>query len=178
MKKRSIVSLVVGGLMAAMLPGAAVAQTEGEVTATFAFNPTCEFGQGSQMQSCEIDESESILTITFSNPQSLSGAFDGIAVLNGSYVGNLADGTFETFGSAFFAGEVEGCGPGTVNFDYAGKGTINADNTNTFESDVYTIVPGGSLAITGGYEQTGTDIDNGDGSATNTYAAIFSCGEG
>ncbi len=45
-KKRSTTSLVVGGLMAAMLPGVAVAQTTAERGVTFAGNVTGDFGQG------------------------------------------------------------------------------------------------------------------------------------
>ena len=174
-KKRYITSLAAGALMAAMLPGAAMAQTEGDVGLTFALNPTCEFGQGSDMAPCEFDESGPIMTITFSNPQSVSGAFEGIAVLNGTYVGNQGDGTFESSGTAFFAGEVEGCGAGTVNFDYTSSGTINEDGSNSFDHDTYTIVPGGTLAVTGGYEQTAEETPNDDGTSNGFYTATYSC---
>lgn len=175
MKKRHITSLVAGGLMAAMLPGAAMAQTEADVGLTFALNPTCDLGQGSTMAPCEVDESGSIITVTFSNPQRVSGAFDGIAVLNGTYVGNMGDGTFESSGTAFFAGEVEGCGAGTVHFDYSSSGTIAEDGSNTFDHDTYTIAPGGTLAVTGGYEQTGEETPNGDGTSNGVYTATYSC---
>ena len=175
MRKRSILSVVVGGLMAAMLPGAAVAHTEHDVALTYSLNPQCEFGQGSTMPPCEVDENGPVITIIASNPQSLSGAFDGIAVLNAVWVGDQGAGTFEATGTAFFAGEVDGCGPGTVNFDYTSAGTINADGTNTFDHDTYIIVPGGSLAVTGGYEQTGEEVPNGDGTATIPYTAEYSC---
>jgi len=49
MKKRAIIGLVAGGLIAAMLPGVAVAQMEGEGTTTYTVNVTCEAGQESPL---------------------------------------------------------------------------------------------------------------------------------
>lgn len=175
MKKRFITSLVAGGLLAATLPGVAAAQTDNDVALTFALNATCEFGQGSDMAPCGPDEDGNPMVLTFSNPQSASGAMNGIAVLNGRFIPNGEDGTFTTSGSAFFAGEVEGCGSGTLNLDYAGNGIMNEDGSNTFESDVYTIVPGGSLPVTGSYEQTVPDAQNDDGTTTAIYAASLTC---
>jgi len=129
------------------------------------------------MAPCEFDKSGPVITITFSNPQSVSGAFEGIAVLNGTYVGNQGDGTFESFGTAFFAGEVEGCGSGTVNFDYTSSGTINEDGSNSFDHDTYTIVPGGTLAVTGGYEQSAEETPNDVGTSNGYYTAAYSCDE-
>ena len=177
MKKRHITTLVAGGLLAAMLPGAAMAQTEAEVALTFALNPTCDFGQGSSMEPCGPDESGESIELTFSNPQHASGAMNGISVLIGTYVPGI-DGTFATSGTAFFAGEVEGCGAGTVYLDYAGAGTMNEDGTNTFESDVYTVVPGGSIPVSGSYEQTVPDRQNDDGTATAIYTAALTCEAG
>jgi hypothetical protein len=174
-KKRFITSLAAGTLMAAMLPGMATAQTEGQVALTYALNFQCEFGQGSATPPREVDESVPSITIVVMNPQSLTGAFDGIAVLDGHWVGDQGAATFETTGTAFFAGEVEGCGVGTVIFDYTSAGTINEDGSNTSDHDTYTIVPGGTLAVTGGYTQTGEEIPNGDGTATIPYTATYSC---
>ena len=97
MKKRYITSLVAGGLMAAMLPGAALAQTEAEGAVTFGENITCEYGQGSAavLPACEASEDGTMLTLTFLNPQTRTGPFDGISVLDGTMVGNFAEATFE-----------------------------------------------------------------------------------
>jgi hypothetical protein len=116
-----------------------------------------------------------IPAITFSNPQSAAGAFTGIQTLNGTYLPNLADRTFEASGTAVFAGEVEGCGVGVVYFDYRGSGTIATDGSNVFESDTYTAVPGGSLPIVGSIAQSGIDAANGDGTSTAPYSGTYAC---
>lgn len=174
MKKRHLTTLAAAAFAAAMFPGAALGQEEGEIALTFALNPTCDFGQGSTMDPCGPDDAGNPMVLTFTNPQNASGAMNGISVLTGSFVPG-ADGTFATSGTAFFAGEVPGCGAGTLYLDYAGNGTMNEDGTNTFESDVYTIVPGGTLPASGSYAQTVPDVQNGDGTATAIYTASLSC---
>jgi hypothetical protein len=180
-KKRFIISLVTAGLMAAVLPGLAAAQTEGEGTLVFGDNNTCEFGQGSALPlpACEFNEDGTIITITFSNPQDRSGPFDGVQVLSGSFVGNTADFTFEVSGTSYFAGEVEGCGPGTVYFDYAGGGTLDENLAPVWETNTYTAVPGGTLPITATIDEVGVNAatPNGDGTSTLTYTATYSCDE-
>ncbi len=111
MKKRFIISLVAGGLMAAMLPGVAAAQTEGEVTTTYTPNVTCEFGQESPLSlpPCEFDEEAGLLTFTMLNPASTTGAFEGVQVLDAGGVQNVADGSFSGSGLVFWSGTVEGC---------------------------------------------------------------------
>ena len=136
------------------------------VTATNRSEQAVDFGQGSSrsLPPCETHARGTIPAITFSNPQTVSGAFDGIQVLNGTYVASPDGRTFSTSGTALFAGLIKGCGVGTVYFDYAGEGTINTDGSNGFGSDTHTVVPGGTLAVTGSYEQR-----QGDGGMMNPY---------
>lgn len=179
MKKRYITSLVAGGLMAAMLPGAAMAQTEAEGPVTFGDNVTCEFGQGSAaaLPACEANEDGTVLTITFMNPQIRSGPFDGISVLDGAMVANFAEASFEVSGSVFFAGEVEGCGEGTVMFDYAGSGIQDESGALVWDTNMLTSVPGGTLPVTATIDELGTNeaTPNGDGSSTLTSVVTYSC---
>ena len=49
MKKRTVTGILVGGLMAAVVPIVAAAQTEGEITLTYSENMTFDYGQGSAM---------------------------------------------------------------------------------------------------------------------------------
>ena len=165
--------------MAAMLPGAAMAQTEGESTVVFGENVTCEFGQGSEaaLPACEASEDGTMLTITFLNPQTRSGLFEGISVLDGTLVGNFAEATFEVSGSVFFAGEVEGCGEGTVYFDYAGSGIQDESGALIWETNGLTSVPGGTLPVTATIDELGTNeaTPNGDGTSTLISTVTYSC---
>jgi hypothetical protein len=178
-KKRYITSLVAGGLMAALLPGAAMAQTEAEGTVTFGDNVTCEYGQGSAaaLPACEASEDGTIMTLTFLNPQIRTGPFDGISVLDGVLVGNFAEATFEVSGSVFFAGEVEGCGEGTVLFDYAGSGIQDETGALIWETNLLTSAPGGTLPVTATIDELGTNeaVPNGDGSSTLISTVTYSC---
>jgi hypothetical protein len=178
-KKRTITSLVAGGLLTAMLPGVALGQTEAEGTDTYAENVTCEYGQGSAaaLPACEASEDGTILTLTFVNPQTRSGPFDGISVLDGTMVGNFAEATFEVSGSVFFAGEVEGCGEGTVLFDYAGSGIQDETGALIWETNMLTSVPGGTLPVTATIDELGVNEAtlNGDGSATLISNVTYSC---
>ena len=168
----------------------AVAQTGGAIALDFTLNATCDFGQGSSrsLPPCETHARGTIPAITFSNPQTVSGAFDGIQVLNGTYVASPDGRTFSTSGTALFAGLIKGCGVGTVYFDYAGEGTINTDGSNGFGSDTHTVVPGGTLAVAGSYEQRQgdggmmnpytrpeTDVSNGDGTSNARSSGTISC---
>jgi hypothetical protein len=178
-KNRYITSLVAGGLMAAMLPGAAMAQTEGEGTLIFGDNVTCDFGQGSELAlpACDASEDGTMVTITYSNPQERSGPFDGISVLNGQLDGNFAEATFEVSGTMFFAGEVEGCGVGTVYFDNAGAGIQDESGALIYDTNTFTSMPGGTLPVTAVIDEIGTNeaTPNGDGSSTLTYTVTYSC---
>ena len=174
MQKRHLTILAAAALAASLLPGAAVAHGDEDIELTFALNPTCEFGQGSEMAPCEMDENGMPVALTFSNPQHMGGLLEGMAVLNGTYVPDPATGTFESFGSAFFVGEVHECGEGMLMLDYAGSGTMNEDGTNTFDSDVYTVV-GGTIPVTGRYEQEVPEVPNADGSATAIYHPSLTC---
>ena len=179
MRKRSILTIVVGGLLAAMLPMAAAAQTEGEGAVTFGDNITCDFGQGSAvaLPPCEASEDGTMLTITFQNPQVRSGPFEGISVLDGKLVGNYADATFEVSGTVFFAGSVEGCGEGTVYFDYAGGGIQDESGALIWETNGLTSVPGGTLPVTATIDEIGTNeaVPNGDGTSTLISTVSYSC---
>ena len=175
MRRRHLTTLAAAALAASLLPGATVAHDDEEIDLTFALNPTCEFGQGSDMAPCEADEDGVPLAITFANPQHASGVLEGMAVLTGTFLPDYANGTFKAHGTAFFAGEAHDCGEGTLHLDYAGSGTINEDGTNTSESDVYTVMPGGTLPVTGSYEQTVAEVPNDDGTATATYTASLTC---
>ena len=179
MKKRYITSLVAGGLMAAMLPGAAMAQLEGEGTTTYTLNATCEFGQGSPMSlpPCAFDEEAGLVTITLLNPAITTGAFEGVQVLDAVGVQNLADGSFSGSGLIFWSGTVEGCGAGTFFAETDFAGAPDADGVNNFTVNDFTIVPGGSLPISGTYEGRGPEVPNGDGSATSQVRYSYSCDE-
>ncbi len=178
MKKRYITSLVAGGLMAAMLPGAAMAQMEGGGDLLFSGNTTCEFGQGSpqELPPCEADDS-GVVTLTFTNPQDRSGSFDGFQFLEGSVVLDTTTGTFEATGYSYFAGAVEGCGSGTIYFDWEAVGALNAHGVPEFEVNQYASTPGGTLPVTATVVETPTEVPNGDGSSTTSYTAEYSCDE-
>jgi len=179
MKKRSIFTLLVGGLMAAMLPAAAAAQMEGEIILTYSENTTCEFGQGSAqgLPACEMSEDGTMITLTFVNPQTRTGTLEGHSVLYGELHGNLAEATFEASGITFFAGEVEGCGAGTVYFDWAASGVQDETGGLIWETNTLTAVPGGTLAITATTDELGTNdaVQNADGSFTMTSPITYSC---
>ena len=178
-KKRAITGLVAGGLMAAMLPGMAAAQTEGEGTTTYYGNVTCEFGQESPLglPPCEFDEEAGLLTFTMLNPGTTTGALEGMQVFDAVGVQNVADGSFSGSGLLFWSGTVEGCGAGTFYAETDFAGAPNADGVNDFSVNDFTIVPGGSLPITGTFEARGAEVPNGDGSATQAYRATYSCDE-
>jgi hypothetical protein len=175
-KKRFITSLAAGTLMAAMLPGVAAAQTEGEGTTTYIANFTCEFGQGSPLSlpPCEVDE-EGLVTVTMLNQGTTTGALEGMQVLDAVAELNLADGSFSGSGSLYWTGTVEGCGAGTYVAEAEFAGAPGADGITNFSVNNYTIVPGGSLPITGTWDGTGAEVPNPDGSATQTTTTTYSC---
>lgn len=179
MRKRSILSVLASGLMAAMLPMGAAAQTEGEINLSYSENTTCDFGQGSPMAlpPCEMSEDGTMMTLTFVNPQTRSGAFDGVSVLYGTLMGNLAEGTFEAGGTTFFAGTVEGCGEGTVYFDWAASGVLVEDGSLLWETNTLTSVPGGTLPVTATTDELGTNdaVQNADGSFSMVSPVTYSC---
>ncbi len=178
-KKRLLTSILASGLLAVMLPGVAAAQTEAAGTVTFSDNVTCEYGQGSEaaLPPCEMSEDGSLLTLTFTNPQVRTGTFEGISVLDGELRGNLAEATFEADGTVFFAGEVEGCGSGTVYFDWAGSGIQDETGALVWQTNTLTTAPGGTLAVTATIDESDTNgpVPNGDGSSTLNAAIAYSC---
>ena len=179
MRKRSIFTTIAGGLLAAMLPIAAAAQTDGEITLTYSENMTCEYGQGSAqaLPPCEMSEDGTVLTLTFVNPQTRSGAFEGHSVLYGWLKGNFAEATFEAGGTTFFSGEVEGCGAGTAFFDWAASGVQDESGALIWETNTLTSVPGGTLALTATTDELGTNdaVANADGSFTMISPVTYSC---
>ena len=179
MKKRPIIGLVAGGLMAAMLPGVAASQMEGQGSTTYTTNVTCEFGQESpfSLPPCEFDEEVGLMTFTMINPASTTGAFEGVQVLEAVGGQNVLDGSFSGSGTLFWSGTVEGCGAGTFFAETEFAGGPDADGVNDFSVNDFTIVPGGSLPITGTFEARGAEVPNGDGSATQAYRATYSCDE-
>jgi hypothetical protein len=176
-KKRLIISLVAGGLMAAMLPGVAAAQMEGEGTTTYIGNPTCEFGQGSPLSlpPCGFDEAAGLMTFTMLNPATTTGVLEGMQVFDAVGVQNVADGSFTGSGLLFWTGTVEGCGEGTFYAEGEFAGVADADGVTTFSVNTFTVVPGGSLPITGTWDGTGTEVPNADGSATQATTFTYSC---
>ena len=165
--------------MAAVVPIVAAAQTEGEITLTYSENMTCDSGQGSAMAlpACEMSEDGTVLDLTFVNPQTRSGAFDGHSVLYGWLEGNLAEGTFEAGGTTFFSGEVEGCGSGTVYFDWAASGVLDESGALIWETNTLTSVPGGTLPVTATTVELGANdaVQNDDGSFTMISPVTYSC---
>jgi hypothetical protein len=163
--------------MAAMLPGVTAAQTTAEGGVAFAGNVTCEFGQGSEkpLPPCERDEGGTIATLTMINPQDRTGPFEGTQFLQLTVALDTTDGTFTGEGSSFFAGEVEGFGTGTVHFDYEAVGYTNADGVPEFETNRYTSVPGGTLAVTATIDELTVETPNGNGTAWIPYTATYSC---
>ena len=165
--------------MAAMLPGAAMAQMEAEGTTTYTLNPTCELGQESPLSRppCAFDEEAGLLTFTMLNPASTTGAFEGVQVLEAEGVTHVADGSFSGSGLIFWSGTVEGCGAGTFFAETEFAGAPDADGVNIFSVNDFTIVPGGSLPITGTYEGRGPEVPNGAGSASSQVRYSYSCDE-
>jgi len=175
-KKRRMISLLGAGLVAVMLPGAVTAQTEqAEGTTTFAANITCELGQGSPLDlpACEADDSALYLTVL--NPARKTGTFDGVQILDATARMNPADGSFTYSGLAFFVGTVEGCGSGTVYFAVEGEGMPNEVGASTWTSNTHTVVPGGTLPLTGILDESGTEVINDDGTVTWSYTGTYSC---
>ena len=179
MKKRSMLSVLAGGLMAAMLPMGAAAQTEGEINLSYSENMTCDFGQGSPMAlpPCEMSEDGTMMTLTFVNPQTRTGAFEGVSVLYGWLTGNFAEATFEAGGTTFFVGEVEGCGEGTVLFDWAASGVLDENGAPIWETNTLTSVPGGTLPVTATTDELGTNdaVQSADGSFSMISPVTYSC---
>lgn len=173
-------SLLAGGLMAAMLPGAASAQSDAEGTMTFAFTLTCDVGQGSPwaLPPCEMNEDTGILTVTVLSPDKVTGTFDGVQVRDGAIELDTANGDFAYAAQVMFSGTVEGCGAGTVYFEADGEGTNDADDIATFTSNTYTIVPGGTLPVVGSLDLSGTEVPNDDGTETMSYTGTYTCEPG
>jgi hypothetical protein len=179
MRKRLTMALVAGGLLAAMLPGMAAAQTEGEGTSTYAPHYTCEAGQGSPLSlpPCEFDEEAGLLSVTFLHPGITTGALEGVQLFDGVAVVDLAEGSYSGTASMFWSGTVEGCGAGTFYAEGEYAATTGPDGTDTFSVNTYTIVPGGSLPITGTIDGDGTEVLNADRSRTLSITATYSCDE-
>ena len=176
MKKRLMIGLLTAGLAATMLPGVATAQTrEAEGATTFAANFTCEFGQGSPLMlpACEVDDTAMHLTVL--NPARKTGTFDGVQVLDATVDMDPADGSFADSGLAFFAGTIAGCGSGTVYFAVEGKGMPNDVGASTWTSNTHTVVPGGTMPLTGTLDESGTEVVNDDGSVTWSYTGTYTC---
>jgi len=169
-------AVILGGLMAAMVSTVAAAQTSGESDLVFSSNFTCDLGQGSgrSLPPCVADEN-GVVTMAFSNVQDRSGAFDGVQLLEASGQLDTNDGTFEAAGYSFFAGSVEGCGTGTMYFDWEAVGAMNAEGLPTFEINRYTSAPGGTLAVTATLEELVTETPNGDGTSSIPYTFEYSC---
>jgi hypothetical protein len=77
----------------------------------------------------------------------------------------------------FWAGTVEGCGPGTFFAEGEFEGVSDAEGVSTFTVNDFTIVPGGTLPITGTFDGRGTEVLNPDGSADNAITATYACEE-
>jgi len=118
------------------------------------------------------------VTITNNNPAHPTGAFEGVQVLRGTADLDPEAGTLVGSGIAFFSGVVEGCGVGTVYFEYAGTGAMDADGVLVGQTDTYAIAPGGTLPVTGSWEWTGTETMNDDGTLTWDYDATYTCDDG
>ena len=177
MKKRSIIGVLAGGLMAAMLPGAAAAQNDAEGTMTWANNPTCRADQevAWSLPPCEQDPDTGILTLPFVNPDKMTGTFDGVQVREGVLEFDVGNADFTYSARALFMGTVEGCGSGTVYFEVSGEGGHDADNVATFGSNTFTAVPGGTLPVVGSLDMSGTEVRNDDGTNTVSYTGSYGC---
>ncbi|MFV2062642.1 MAG: hypothetical protein ACC726_03900, partial [Chloroflexota bacterium] len=152
---------------------------EGEGTTTYIANLTCEAGQESPLMlpPCEFDEEAGLLTFTMLNPATTTGVFEGMQVFDAVGVQNVADGSFSGSGLLFWAGTVEGCGEGTFYAEGEFAGVGDADGVNTFSVNTLTVVPGGSLPITGTWDGSGTEVPNGDGSRTQATTFTYTCDE-
>jgi len=160
------------------VPGAGIEDAEGTVTS--GDNVTCEYGQGSTavLPACDRNDDDTMVSITFMNPRVMSGPFDGISVLDGTLMAK-SDDTFGASGTMFFAGEVEGCGSGTVIFEWSGQGTVGADGAPVWETSTLSAAPGGPLPVTATIDELGVNeaTANGDGTRTLTYSVSYSCTE-
>ena len=112
---------------------------------------------------------------TVLNPARKTGTFDGVQVLDATVDMNPADGSFTYSGLVLFVGTVEGCGTGTVYFEVEGEGMPNETGASTWTSNTHTIVPGGTLSLTGTLDESGTEVINDDGTVTWGYAGTYSC---
>jgi hypothetical protein len=177
LNKRSIIYVLAGGLMAAMLPGAAVAQNDAEGTLTWANNGNCSAGDevAWSLPPCELDPDAGILTLTFANPDKMTGTFDGVQVREGVLEFDVDNADFTYTARALFMGTVEGCGPGTVYFKVSGEGGHAAAGVDTFGSHTFTTVPGGTLPVVGSLDMSGTEVRNDDGTDTLSYTGSYSC---
>ena len=81
---------------------------------------------------------------------------------------------------------MEGCGAGTfyaeAEFAFVGVQAYDAQSGNfvdvrDYSVNNFTIVPGGTLPITGTWDGSGTEVPNADGSRTNATTFTYSCEE-
>jgi hypothetical protein len=179
-RTRSTSAAAAGALLLALVPAAVQAQSAGDGEVVFAESFTCEFGQLNPLElaPCVVAPDGSSLAITFVNPQRRSGPFDGIGVLDAALAADLVNGTFEVTGVGTFYGTLEGCGGGSMYFDYAAAGTLAEDGSLTWQTSVYASV-GGSLPATASIDELAVNeaVDNGDGTQTAAYRASYTCDE-
>jgi len=183
------------GQQQSSVPGALM---EGVGTTTYMLNVTCESGQESPLglPPCEFDEENAgrsgfgrVLDeghgyFTMLNPATTTGVLEGMQVLDAVGVQDMSSNSFTGSGLLFWAGTVEGCGAGTfyAEAEFAGvpvqvydSESGNFVGVNDFSVNSFTIVPGGSLPITGTWDGAGTEVPNADGSRSNASTFTYSC---
>ena len=145
----------------------------------FTLLPTCDLTGMEPENACAFDPATGILTITFLDPNTLTGPFKGHRVLIFEVLLDTTKepNTFTSSGHAVFNGWVHGCGFGTVVFNYAAEGTVDAEGNATTDVGDFTINPvGTTLPIEGKLSETGfgpTDPETMMGSLD--YVGEYTC---
>jgi len=155
------------------VPGAA-APGVAEGTLAWANNIKCRIDQDVvwSLSLCEQDDTGTF-TFPLVTADAMTGTFDGVQARDG-VLEYGANGDFTFSGRGLFMGTVEGCGSGTVYFEASAEGH-DADGVATYTSNMYTIVPGGTLPVAGSLDMSGTEILDGDGNKTIGYTGTYTC---
>lgn len=138
---------------------------------------TCDIGQPYRFDPPPCEQDEQGVHASFAHPFELTGTFEGSAVMRG-VLHDALDGTFTYSSHGVFMGDVEGCGSGTFYFTSDDVEAFWNGESNTYEHNLMTVVPGGTLPIAGALEFEGAEVDHGDGTASLDYTGTYTCDSG
>ena len=121
------------------------------VNTTYTLNFTCDPTPGAEPPAaCALDAETGVLTLSTLNPAKNTGSLKGNQLLISDFFLDTNTGRFTTTGYVIANGRVEGCGRGTVVFDYFGSGTLDANNVAIFDVLDMTVNPvGTNVPVTG-----------------------------